>query len=399
MIYRTSQEKIAEYYSKQFISQSELKLLAKGTDFYLMNKEKLLKSDKYFDEPADHFIIGSAVDCMVTEGEEVFKQKYYVSNLTSKPSDTLISIMRYVFDKLVANDIPANADGTVTIDATTVFPLASYPTYILEACELEKYQPRYGADAKINAVTKDTVDYWNEMISSVGQQIITLEQKVLIQRIAKSFEALLMNYILDNDVDIFFQFPVYGDLRLSSDFKIPSKGLIDMLIVNHLTCSITIIDFKTMSDSVIDFHKSMKRRRYDIQIAYYNDLVNYLINKGALASMLYNNYSDSGLEFSKVEDIHGYHLGRPEFWVQSTVYDNNPVMYVCNDDIIQIGRNGKPQGQIPVSYSNDSLSTVPTEKVIGYNELLDNYIKVVLNNYTRHPESFFLSWNVVEPYV
>jgi hypothetical protein len=396
MIYRTSPDKIAKYFQSEGISQSKLKLVSKGVDFYLANKEKLAESDKYFDEPAEHFIIGSAVDCKVTEGDEVFNQKYKTSTLTSKPSDTLISIMRYVFDKIIASDIPVNVNGIVTIDATTVFPLTSYSNYIIEACEVEKYQPRWGADAKINAVTKDTGEYWNEMIASVGKQILTLEQFNLVQRIAASFEVLLSQYIVNENVDIFFQFPLYNYLSSNCENNIDCKGLADIIIIDHSYRTIKIIDLKTMGDSVINFLTQLRRRRYDIQISFYYDLLNSLMvgkNVGILSKSIYNLFPELFID-NKFMNVDSYIVEKPEFWVQSTVFDNNAVIYVTTNELLQIGRFGRSGGVIPFSFNNDNtLSSLPVEKINGYKELLDTLFYIENGN-KKHPEVFYIDWNL-----
>jgi hypothetical protein len=72
MIFVTKAEFIAEYFNNPRLSQSNAKALEQGPGAYLAatDPEKKL----YYEEPKDYFILGSAVDTFLTQGQEAFER-------------------------------------------------------------------------------------------------------------------------------------------------------------------------------------------------------------------------------------------------------------------------------------------------------------------------------------
>ena len=79
---------INDYYNSGRISQSKLKLLLLGPKKFVERRDSSL----YFEEK-ESLIIGSAVDCLLTQSEE-FEKDYYISSLEEKPSDIIKSILK-----------------------------------------------------------------------------------------------------------------------------------------------------------------------------------------------------------------------------------------------------------------------------------------------------------------
>lgn len=96
MIFRTSKEQIDLYFEDtDYLSQSMIKKILKGVESLKDETEK----DLYYEEKG-HFIIGSAVDTLLTMSEEQFKKDYHVS-LVDKPSGKTLSVLHLVFDNMV----------------------------------------------------------------------------------------------------------------------------------------------------------------------------------------------------------------------------------------------------------------------------------------------------------
>lgn len=263
MIYRATKEQIETYFATDAISQSQLKLYMKGYDEYQKSKEEALTSEKYFDEPKEHFVIGHAVDMKLTGIPEDFASTYHISILTNKPSDTEISIIMYVFDKLNQQEFSFGNYGT----------LMDHKVYLGEAFEYHNYQARWGLDAKLNAFNKDVMTmYWYELCKSAGKQILTMEQLALINALVYNFknaEATRHLFDEDNNLDIIYQLPLYARF---GDYNI--KGLVDIVVINHENKTIFFYDIKTMADSVLNFPLDYKKRKYGFQGAYYYNLRN-----------------------------------------------------------------------------------------------------------------------------
>ena len=97
MIVRHTEEQINDYYERIGLNQSSLKvILEDGIQEYVMQVAQLTKQDDYYYEEKKHFIIGSAVDCRITHGEEVFLNKYHFSKLIKKPSDGAMSVLSLI---------------------------------------------------------------------------------------------------------------------------------------------------------------------------------------------------------------------------------------------------------------------------------------------------------------
>ena len=96
----TPQIEIDKYFESEALSQSVLKTLLGGLDTFLSNQEE--EQELYYKEKG-HFVIGSAVDCILTGQEGEFDKQYYVSQIEKKPSETEMSIIKMTFDDVVDN--------------------------------------------------------------------------------------------------------------------------------------------------------------------------------------------------------------------------------------------------------------------------------------------------------
>ena len=129
---------VEEYYTNPAISQSKLKLLL-GPNPNIFNT--IQEPELYFEEKK-HFLIGDAVDIQLTRSMEEFNQKFHISNLQNKPSDTIKSIINQVYDhvrEIYGREIQ-------TIDR--------YADAILDACNDHNYQSRWIDNTRISVVSK-----------------------------------------------------------------------------------------------------------------------------------------------------------------------------------------------------------------------------------------------------
>ena len=131
---------VEDYYINPAISQSQLKLLL-GPDPSIFNTVQ--EPDLYFEEKK-HFLIGDGVDMQLTRPIEEFNQKFHISNLQNKPSDTIKSIVNQVYD-LVKEEVGALAEKGVLRDHTSK---------ILDACNDHNYQPNWKTETRIAKVIK-----------------------------------------------------------------------------------------------------------------------------------------------------------------------------------------------------------------------------------------------------
>jgi hypothetical protein len=340
-----SKEEVQKYYESEALGQSKLKLLL--GDISSFNKE--------FDSSAEHFLIGSAVDCILTNSREAFNAEYYTSEIEKLPSDAIIEILKLVHENLLEDYAESlevitteQETASVTPFAEFVGELGNWEAYILEACERTGWQPRWGAEAKFKNVLVAS-DYFMDLCKAFGKTVISQSQTNTIHTIVASLTGsprtaryfdrrTLEDYA---KVEVYYQFPVYFEYR-----GVQCKALLDIVIVERNDAGeitgVTPVDLKTMNGNTYYFPSSIKTRRYDIQAAWYT-----------LA----------------LEKHFGPGLIKPfQFVVESTSYQGKPLLFEVEQSLLEIGK----KGIVPVILSD--IDVVLKQEVLGYEQLLDLYI-------------------------
>lgn len=340
-----SKEEVQKYYESEALGQSKLKLLL--GDISSFNKE--------FDSSAEHFLIGSAVDCILTNSREAFNAEYYTSEIEKLPSDAIIEILKLVHENLLEDYAESLEVITTEQETASVTPfvefvgeLGNWEAYILEACERTGWQPRWGAEAKFKNVLVAS-DYFMDLCKAFGKTVISQSQANTIHTIVASLTGnprtaryfdrrTLEDYA---KVEVYYQFPVYFEYR-----GVQCKALLDIVIVERNDAGeitgVTPVDLKTMNGNTYYFPSSIKTRRYDIQAAWYT-----------LA----------------LEKHFGPGLIKPfQFVVESTSYQGKPLLFEVEQSLLEIGK----KGIVPVILSD--IDVVLKQEVLGYEQLLDLYI-------------------------
>lgn len=329
------------YYDNKRISQSQLKLLLFNPKLFLEEEQPEL----YFEEKR-HFVIGGAVDTLLTQ-PETFNDKYYVSSVEKKPSDVVKSIIHQVYDSVALENSAEFEDYTVEI---------------LQSCIDHDYCPTFKDETRIKKVL-EFKDYWNELIDSENKTLLSLEESDVITRIVKNIsESPLAKYFKPNEapngVDIQLQLPILFEID-----DIGCKALLDIVIFDHNNKTITPIDLKTMSGNIIDFPKSVKQRGYMIQAAWYTEALKQMCKNIAMANYKIENFC---------------------FMVASTTEDQPPVMFQCTDKLLEEGKHGREEVVI---------EGIKFNRVKGYLDLIDDYKWYIDNGFHQHRD---LSGNFVK---
>jgi hypothetical protein len=366
-----TKEEVQEYYGSDALGQSKLKLLL--GDLSSFHKE--------FDSSAEHFMIGSAVDCILTNSIEAFNEEYYISSVEKLPSDAVIEILELVHKDLL-QDYAEHLE--VIIGEDEPLPITSFPefvgelkewsTYILDACEKTGWQPRWGADAKLKNIIEPGSTYFLDMCLGFGKTIISQTQVETIRSIVKSLEnnprtaGFFNRNFFENQPDytMYYQFPIYFEYR-----GIQCKALLDMVIVGRdiegKILSITGIDLKTMNGNTFYFPSSVKARRYDIQAAWYTLALHQ--------------------HFAVPE---GSDVIKPfQFVVESTSYQGKPLNFIVDNSLLGIGRYGRRAISLHDTdmFNGDEMaSAIIQYQIKGFEQLLDLYIYHSENGFTEERE-------------
>ena len=348
------------YYENPAISQSKLKLLLSNPRLFNTVEEP----EMYFEEKK-HFVIGSAVDCLLTQSQEVFNSTYHISNVQNKPSDTIKSIINQVFDTVKElQETRSNYIASIT----------DYSSLILKACNSHEYQSRWNDQTRINKVC-EAWEYWEDLKQAIGKQVLSQEENDLISQIVMSIRTnpATSKYFNPKSmhVEIIFQMPIeftYEDVEC--------KALLDMVIIDHKNKTIQPIDIKTMGDYTINFPKSLRQRRYDIQAAFYTEALK--------SKQVYETYEI--LPF--------------KFIVESTIEPGTPLVFTCSDNLLQIGKYGRlPYKLCDKPYvSSEYITYMKFDEIKGFHQLIDDYKWYLENGFEKSrkvveaQDEFNLDW-------
>lgn len=366
-----TKEEVQEYYGSDALGQSKLKLLL--GDLGSFHKE--------FDSSAEHFMIGSAVDCILTNSLEAFNEEYYISEVDKLPSEAVVEILGLVHEDILQDyaehlEVITGQDEPLPVTPFHEFvgELANWGTYVLDACEKTGWQPRWGADAKLKNIVEPGSAYFMDLCKAFGKTVISQTQVETIRSIVRSLEnnprtASFFDrdfYADMPDLTVYYQFPIYFEY-----VGINCKALLDIVFVERdiegKILSITGVDLKTMNGNTFYFPSSVKARRYDIQAAWY--------------TLALQNH------FAVPE---GSDVIKPfQFVVESTSYQGKPLNFVVDKSLLNLGRFGRRALSLHDTdmFNGDAMaSSIIQYEIKGFEQLLDMYIYHSENGFTEERE-------------
>lgn len=214
------------------------------------------------DSPA--LVFGSAVDTLITDGQEAFDERFIVCSFPSL-SDTLISITRSLHRKF----------------NSTHRKISTIPEQELDnaAIEFNYYaNPRYAALRVKNI--KEGCDEYYSLLTLAGDKTILSQSDY--EDVIKCVEELRLNPITSyyftpsesENIEKLFQ------LKFKADYDgTPVRCMFDLLVVDHEHKIIYPKDLKTTGHPEEEFQESFATWRYDIQAKLYTYILQETINK------------------------------------------------------------------------------------------------------------------------
>lgn len=313
----TPQAQIDAYYADSAVSQSILKELQGGIDKFLAAQRKREEGTK------KHFLFGSAVDTILTGENGEYDKQYHVSTLAKRPSDAEINVIEAVFNNIIEN---------ITENPEEIGSFGEYGSLIEKAVEACKWQPAWKIETRVTKMATIGEVYFEDLKKSIGKSVISGDVAKQIEIVVESLKTnprtskyFSRKDLVDNDqVDIYYQVPLYFKLK-----GIECKALLDFIVVfKHRNTGKILwyqpFDLKTKSGYTIEFPNSVKAFRYDIQAAWYSDA-------------LQNDTLHSPAGFP---DLVGIESKPFSFVVESSTDPGKPLIFQCNDTLLDVGRNG-----------------------------------------------------------
>lgn len=350
----SKQVKIDEYFASERLSQSTLKKLLEGFAKFVASQQK--EDDG---KENQSFIIGSAVDCILTGEEGEFEKQYYVSQLETKPSETEMEIIKLTLEKNIEFEKIFEKD-------LKELPSLEESSKLIEAIkELNWYKGNPG-EKRIAGLVERGNQYYQDLINSLGKIVITTEDNFKISTIVQNLRTHFRTkeyfdrdlYVENPNVDIYYQLPIYFEID-----GVECKSLLDMLIVfrnpeTYKIESVQPVDLKTMQGDTMNFIWSVKKWRYDIQAAFYTEAIRNFI------------YYTLGVE-------HNYVLHPFKFVVESTSTPGNPLVYTMSEELMNIGKFGRNAIVVEDVFGNMASNIYKGSTIIkeirGFKSLLEEY--------------------------
>ena len=366
-IFITKQADVKAYHDNPAINQSSLKNLEKGLGSFLGIKAKREKEKREGTPKPEHFLIGRAVDLLLTGDPTEFVEEYYVSKVTKLPSEKEVLII----DVLVQSILGCGLTPPKSLGHTSILP------FLNKVITDQAWYNGNPGPKRIEGLLTRCSDYYQDLALAGGRDILSQEQFDKIKRIVKSLETNdrtkkyfdRAEQLEATRFDFYYQLPIYFTQEGEE-----CKALMDMVVVcRDITGNIQWIDpidLKTMSGYTLEFLSSLKKRRYDIQAAWYVEALaeHFKVNRSA---------------------IRGF-----KFIVESTTNIGNPLVYELSTRTLNIGKFGIKARLIKTLEGEE----VYFKPIKGYVQYLEEYIQYMETSFrediilSNNPGALGLDW-------
>lgn len=222
--------------------------------------------DRLFDKlETPSLTFGSAVDSIITGGQEEFDERFMVAEFPSTP-DSVVKIVKSLF-----NQYGDSYRSLVTIPDDAV----------IKETEHQGYQMNWKPETRAKVIKEKGADYYNLLFIAGGRTIL---DTYTYQDVCNAVKALKESkptqfYFAENspfepDVERFYQ------LKFKGEFDgVEYRNMADLIIVNHKEKWVKPVDLKTSSHAEWDFYKSFVDWKYDIQARLYWAIIRQNMNK------------------------------------------------------------------------------------------------------------------------
>ena len=208
---------------------------------------------------------GSAVDAIITGGQEEFDKGFMVAEFPSTP-DSITKMVKSLFSQYGDS---YRSLITIPDDA------------IIKETEYQSYQMNWKPETRAKVIKEKGSEYYNLMYIAGDRTILDTNT---YQDVCNAVKALKEStstkfYFAENnpfepDIERFYQLKFKGEFG-----GVTYRNMADLIIVNHKEKWIKPCDLKTSSHAEWDFYKSFLQWRYDIQSRLYWAIIRQNMDK------------------------------------------------------------------------------------------------------------------------
>lgn len=211
--------------------------------------------DRLFDKiETPSLTFGSAVDSLITGGEEEFNSRFMVAEFPNTP-DSIVAIVKCLFNKYSDkyNSLIAIPDSIV-----------------IEVAETHLYQNNWKPETRAKVIKEKGSAYYNLLYLSEDKIILdsyTYKDVINAVDTLKTSEATKKYFAIDNPFD---NIERYYQLKFKANLTgINYRCMADLIIVDYKRKIIYPVDLKTSGKSEWDFYKSFIDWSYAVQARLY----------------------------------------------------------------------------------------------------------------------------------
>lgn len=222
--------------------------------------------DKLFDRiETPSLTFGSAVDSIITGGQEEFDERFMVAEFPSTP-DSITKIVKSLFSQYGDS---YRSLITIPDDA------------IIKETECQSYQMNWKPETRAKVIKEKGADYYNLLFIAGSRTILdtqTYQDVCNAVRALKESKSTQFYFAEDNpfepNIERLYQLKFKGEFG-----GITYRNMADLIIVNHKEKWVKPVDLKTSSHTEWDFYKSLVDWRYDIQARLYWAIIRQNMDK------------------------------------------------------------------------------------------------------------------------
>lgn len=231
--------------------------------FYREGFNNLSKLFDRVDTPSLTF--GSAVDSIITGGQEEFNERFFTAEFPSIP-DTIIKIVKSLFSLF--------SESNTSIESIS-------DNDVISIANNYNYQPNWKPETRARVIKEKGSDYYNLLYIAGERTILSSEEYSEVIKtvdILKESNATKEFFKQDNPFDETTE-RLY-QLKFKATFNnIDYRCMSDLLYVRHDIKTIYPIDLKTSSHTEWDFYKSFIDWCYHIQARLYWRIIRSVMDK------------------------------------------------------------------------------------------------------------------------
>lgn len=221
--------------------------------------------DKLFDRlDTPSLTFGSAVDSIITGGQEEFDNRFLVADYPSIP-DSLIKIVKALFKQF---------GSTYNLNNIS-------DTFIITETMNQGYQLNWKPETRAKVIKEKGSEYYN--LLSLAEDKVILDNQTY-QDVCNAVEALknsestkfyfASNNPFEPEIERFYQLKFKGEFN-----GVKYKNMADLIAVNHKEKWVLPVDLKTSSHTEWDFYKSFVEWQYQIQARLYWAIIRQNMDK------------------------------------------------------------------------------------------------------------------------